>query len=100
MRHSPVSRSSQLEHRMGASEQINRQLNTVVGSVTLEAGARNSMRRDINTAWRTREGCVRRGDPAERLSRNLPAPLESYQFSVPAAGGIFGSEGLFQRSTA
>ena len=61
MRHSPVSQSSQLERRMGASEQINRQLNTVVGSMTLEAGARSSLRRDINTAWRTREGCVRRG---------------------------------------
>ena len=100
MRHSPVSWSSQLEHRMGASEQINRQLNTVVGSVTWEAGARNSMRRDINAAWRIREGCLHRGDPAEHLSQNLPASLGPYQFTVPAAAGIFGSEGLCQRSMA
>lgn len=38
MRHSPVSWSSQLEHRMGASGQINRQLNMVVESMALEAG--------------------------------------------------------------
>lgn len=79
MRYSPVSWCSQLEHRMGASEQINRQFTTVVGSVALEAGVHKSTGRGVDTVWRIREGSMSKGTCVESLSEPACIP---HQFRV------------------
>lgn len=95
MRHSPVSGNAQLEHRIGASEQINRQLNTVGGSMTLETGVHRSMGRGINTDWRIREGSVSAGIRCSICIRTCLHPSDLIDSLCPAAAGIFESEGLF-----
>ena len=95
MRRSPVSWNSQLEHRMGASEQINRQLNMVGGSMTLEAGVHKSMGRGINTDWRIREGSVSTGIQCSISIRTCLHPSDLIDSLCPAAAVIFEPEGFF-----